>query len=47
VVPDEPIHANITGLPYKEKDAKEAERLASLLAQQARVVGELKLYKNE
>jgi len=46
VVPDEPNHANITGLPHKETDPKEAERLANLLAQQARPCGELKLYKN-
>lgn len=47
VVPDEPQHANITGLPYKEQSPREAERLASLLAQQARAVGELKVYKNK
>lgn len=47
VVPDEPQHANITGLPYKEQFPREAERLASLLAQQARAVGELKVYKKK
>lgn len=46
VIPDEPQHANIVGLPYKEEHPKEAERLANLLAQQARAVGELRLYKN-
>ena len=41
VVPDEPTHANIKGLPYKEDGLQEAalaERFASLLAQQARFV---------
>lgn len=47
VIPDEATHANITGVPYKETNAKEAERLASLLAQQARVCGELRIYKRE
>jgi hypothetical protein len=45
VIPDEPTHANVTGLPYKENDPKAAERLANLLAQQARAAGELRLYK--
>lgn len=45
VVPDEPHHANITGLPNKENDPKKAERLANLLAEQARPCGELKVYK--
>jgi hypothetical protein len=45
VVPDEPQHANIKGLPYKEDSPREAERLANLLAQQARPCGELRLYK--
>jgi hypothetical protein len=35
---DEPQHANITGLPYREEDELHAERLAGLLAQQARFV---------
>lgn len=41
VVPDQPTHANIKGLPYKEdglQQAALAERLASLLAQQARFI---------
>jgi hypothetical protein len=38
IIPDEPQHANITGLPYKEDDPLEAERLASLLAKQARMM---------
>jgi hypothetical protein len=38
VVPDEPTHANIVGLPYKEDNPTEAERFASLLAKQARIV---------
>ena len=45
VVPDEPTHANLTGLPYKESEPREAERLANLLAQQAREAGDLRLYK--
>jgi hypothetical protein len=38
VVPDEPQHANIIGLPYKEDNPELAERMASLLAKQARIV---------
>jgi hypothetical protein len=45
VVPDEPRHALIKGLPHD--NVKEAERIASLLAQQARPACELKLYKRE
>jgi hypothetical protein len=45
VVPDEPQHANVKGLPHD--NTKEAERFASLLAQQAREACELKLYKRE
>lgn len=37
VQPDSPIHANITGLPCKEDNLIEAERLAGLLARQARI----------
>ncbi len=37
VEPDSPIHANITGLPDLEDDPVEAERLAGLLAKQARI----------
>lgn len=35
---DEPKHANITGLPYREDNEVEAERMAGLLARQARLV---------
>ena len=38
---DEPTHANITGLPYKEDNETEAERLAGLLAKQARLIWNL------
>ena len=34
----DPCHANIVHLPYVEEDAKEAERLAGLLAKQSRWV---------
>ena len=35
VIPDEPHHANITGVPYKETDPLGAERVASELAKLA------------
>jgi hypothetical protein len=38
VVVDDSPHANITGVPRQEEDRDKAEHLASLLAQQARVV---------
>lgn len=38
VVVDASPHANITGLPSQEDDRTEAEHLANLLAQQARIV---------
>jgi len=38
VVIDESPHANIKGLPRREEDAAAAERFASLLAKQARLV---------
>ena len=38
IVVDGSPHANITGLPRQEDDRTEAEHLASLLAQQARIV---------
>jgi hypothetical protein len=38
VQPDSPDHASITGLPFPEDDPLEAERLAGLLAKQARLV---------
>lgn len=38
VVADRPPHAVITGLPFDEDDRREAERLAGLLARQARLV---------
>ena len=38
VVVDEPPHANITSLPRTTEDAARAERLASQLARQARLV---------
>ncbi|MBI3469570.1 MAG: hypothetical protein HY000_41745 [Planctomycetes bacterium] len=37
VVPDEPQHANITNLPYPQDDPVTAERLAGLIARQARI----------
>lgn len=33
-----PSHASITGVPFKEDDPEEAERLASALARQSRIV---------
>jgi hypothetical protein len=36
VLQDEAMHANVTGLPYKEDNPAEAERFATLLAKQAR-----------
>ncbi len=47
VIADEPKHANVTGVPHKEDNPKEAERLASLLAQQSRVCGALGLRKRK
>jgi len=38
ILVDTPPHANIIGLPRQEDDRTKAERLASLLAQQARLV---------
>ncbi|MGK7901259.1 MAG: hypothetical protein AB4352_07575 [Hormoscilla sp.] len=38
VVPDSPSHAQIIGLPYREDDRNNADRLARLLAQQSRLV---------
>jgi hypothetical protein len=38
VIQDTPKHGNITGLPYQEDNEAEAERLAGLLAKQARIV---------
>lgn len=38
VVQDKQNHANITGIPYREDDLAEAERLASLLAKQSRII---------
>jgi hypothetical protein len=38
VAPDTLVHANITGLPAPDNDPVEAERLAGLLARQARIV---------
>lgn len=38
VIPDEPQHGNITGLPRKEEDEVQAERLASALVRQARLI---------
>jgi|SRR5271165_1483175 len=43
VVPDEPHHANITGIPYKEDDPVRAEFLASQLAKQAVLVSTTKV----
>ncbi len=38
VVQDKPDHANIIGLPYREDNLAEAERLAGLLAKQSRII---------
>jgi hypothetical protein len=38
VVPDSPSHAQIVGLPYREDDRNNADRLARLLAEQSRLV---------
>lgn len=38
VIPDEPHHANIIGLPHKEDDKAEAEHFARQLQEQARLV---------
>lgn len=38
IVQDNFNHANITGLPYREDDLAEAERLAGLLAKQSRII---------
>jgi hypothetical protein len=38
VVPDSPDHAYITGLPLQDDDPLNAERLARLLAGQARLL---------
>jgi hypothetical protein len=38
VVPDEPNHANITGVPHKEDDPKLAEYLANELAKRSALV---------
>jgi hypothetical protein len=38
VVQDSVSHANITGLPYREKDRLSADRLARLLAQASEIV---------
>jgi hypothetical protein len=38
VIPNEPKHANITGLPRSLEDQARAERLASQLARQARFI---------
>lgn len=35
---DSPNHANIVGLPYREDDLAEAERLAGLLAKRSHIV---------
>jgi hypothetical protein len=43
VVPDEPHHANITGVPYKEDDPLRAEFLASQLAKQATLASTMKV----
>lgn len=40
IIPDEPNHANITGLPYQDDNPAEAERLARQLQAQARLVSE-------
>ena len=42
VIPDEPRHATIEGLPHKEEDADRAEWLASRLAEVALIVDRTK-----
>jgi hypothetical protein len=42
VVVDAPPHANITGLPRQTDDRTQAERLASLLARDARLLSPIK-----
>jgi len=42
VIPDEPCHATIEGLPHKEHDADRAEWLASRLAEVAVIVDRTK-----
>jgi hypothetical protein len=39
IVVDDPPHANITGVPRRLEDLTRAERLASQLAKQARLIG--------
>ena len=43
VLPDEPHHANITGVPHKEDDPEKAERLASFLAGRSTLVSTTKV----
>jgi hypothetical protein len=43
VIPDEPHHANITGIPYKEDDPLRAEALASELASRVVLVSDVKV----
>jgi hypothetical protein len=38
IVPDDPTHANVTGLPRQEENPTEAANLADELARQARTV---------
>lgn len=38
VVPDEPHHANIVGIPHKDDDADRAEWFASRLAERATII---------
>ena len=43
VVPDEPHHANITGVPHKDNDPVGAERVASELAKRATLASSAKV----
>jgi len=38
VIPDEPNHANIVGIPYKDDDPERAEWLAGRLAERATII---------
>jgi hypothetical protein len=46
VVPDQPKHANIKGIPYKEDDPDTAEWLASQLAERATIIDKGKVKRS-
>ena len=45
VVPDEPHHANIVGVPHRDDDPDKAEWLASRLADRAKIIDQGKVEK--